>query len=267
MKEKEKEILDKLFGAEFQERLDATEDLDVLIEELKSIERQRHYAIFENDVPDSVKNKIIQSFEGKFNGTLDTNLKKQGLSPDEIKGKSIAEKLALLAEKYDEKIKTASTKGVAEIQEELMNLNKKIDEYDNVLIPSIKENAYKESVNFKINNILTAEYGNIDSAILSIGKEGRETAFKMIDFYLRDNYDVRLENNKVEFFQKGTDTKVMNQSKSEILPINKVILAAIQTIGLLRQSNGSGTPITPINTDTNNKITGQSNEKLLSRLA
>jgi len=264
---KEKEILQKLFGAEIQERLDAAEDINVLVEELNSSERQKHYAIFENEVPDSVKNKIIQSFEGKFNGTLDGSLKKQGLLLDEIKGKTIAEKLALLAEKYDERIKTASTKGVSEIQEELVSLNKKIHEYDTVLIPSIKEQANQEAVNFKINNLLATEYGNIDSNVLSIGKEGRETAFDMIDFYLRKTYDVKLQNNKVEFFQKGTETKVMNEAKSEILTTNKVILQAIKSIGLLRQSTGSPTPITPINTDTNNRITGQSNEKLLSRLA
>jgi hypothetical protein len=239
---KEKDILVKLFGEESVQNIETVEDLDTLVSELTEKQKAKYFEIFENDVPETVKNKIIQPFEGKFHGSLDTKLKKYGLLPDEIKGKSVSEKMQLLEEKFDEKLKTASKKEVAEMQEELLKLNQKIQDYEEKVLPQERTKAENTIKEFQINQALTSEYANIDNSSLTLGKEGRSTAMRILDFELRQKYDVKLENGDIVFYEKGTEKKAMNATGTEILKKNQVIVETLKATGLYKQSNGQGTP-------------------------
>lgn len=262
---KEKEVLQKLFGEDVVKTLESVEDVETFVGELTEKQRTKYLEIFENDTPETVKNKIIQSYDGKMHGTIDTKLKKYGISPDETKGLTPAQKLDKLQEKLDDLVKNASKKEVAEMQQELLTLNAKLQKYDEEIIPGIKSEVEKEKSNFYINNALAKEFANIDSSVLTVGKEGREMAFKMLDFHLKETYDIKNENGTIVFYQKGTDKKVTNEQNTEILSKEKIILNSLKNIGLYRQSNGGGgTPPNPSPTPTGG--TGGANAALKQKL-
>lgn len=242
---KEKEIIVKLFGQETANELDAAENIEDFVDNLSAKQRTKYYELFENDIPDSVKNKIIKPYEGRFHGSLDTKLKKHGLSPEEIQGKSVSEKMDLLDEKLQEKLKTASKKEVAEMQDELLKLNQKIQDYEEKILPQERIKAETTIKEFQLNQSLSTEYANIDSSVLTLGKDGRATAMRILDFELKSKYDVKAENNDLVFYIKGTDKKAMNATGTEILNKNQVIVDILKTTGLYKQSNGQGNPNPP----------------------
>ena len=233
---KEKELFQKLFPD-----VEITEEsnVDELAEQLSQKQRDKFYEVFKND-PGEVKDEIIKHTEGKLHGSLNTRLKKFGLNPDDLDGKTISEKMELLESQVDEKIKTASKKEVSELQTELANYSKKIEEFEEKIIPDIKEKNAKEVKDIYVNLDLAKKYGDIDNSMLVNGKEGRKTAIKMLDFELKDTYDIgKDEAGNLVFYEKNSQKRAMDQKKTRILDADEVIMSTLKGIGLYKMSSGS----------------------------
>jgi hypothetical protein len=272
---KEKELLSKFFGEEKAKELETQlandeTDMDEIVSELTNTQKSRFYEIAKND--NAFIDDLVSPVVGKMTGTIDSRLKRFGVDPEAVKGKSVAEKFDILENAYNDKIKNAGKQEAAQLQEELVSLNKKIEQYETEEIPKIREQVEVEKNEFRVGNKLSTLYANIDNSSLVTGKEGREASIKLLDFIVKGKYDIKInEAGETEFYLKGSNQKVMNAEKTKLLIPKEIIKQELIDNGLYRQSNGqsgagSPPPTPPINTGAGNRTLSSVNEELKKEL-
>jgi len=244
---KDKELLVKVFGEEIEQKLEQ-EDFDVneFTEQYTQSQKERFKQVFEND--ENFKSRIYGQKKARDYGTIDQRLKKFGLEADELKEMSLTEKFDALSKKIDNDIKTASKEGVEELQEKLIKSNKEKERLVEEVIPQLEQKNQKEIQEFYVQNAFARDLANTPKGYFREDLP-TETINETIEYNLRKNYDLKLEDGQLAVYVKGKDTKPLKDKDKGVLTYEDAKDLIAERKGLKKKNNagqqGGGQPPKP----------------------
>ena len=223
-------VIDKL------EKLTEEEQKTFEVTEIVTEFKDKQKSLYENDA--ELIDKFKKSESGKILEQVDRRLKQTfGLTKEEIEGKTIEEKYQAAKAKLEEQYKKTDNA----LQEENINLTKKIKEIEEIEIPKIKGEVENSIKNYKIENALSKKIAS---------KELRtkpEFALMAVKGKLGEKYifDIN-ENNELDVLTKEGKLKVKNADGTGILSADELITGVLVEGDFLKQSNADETPKTPV---------------------
>lgn len=198
-------------------------DLGPLVDEYKGSQKK----LFEND-PDLVSS-IASSEQGKLLDIWTRKMKtKFNLSSDLVKDKKFEEIIDIA--------KAESTKGLDKnlqtLQEEVVAANAKVKEFEEVIIPKIKDEVQIEKKQFVIGNHLKKLIPHAD---LRVSEDIVELALQT---KLHSAYDLDLDDEgNLQVFLKGKRVSPQSADKTKLLTVNDIVSDILKQGKLIKESN------------------------------
>lgn len=216
---------------------DQAEALKVFHEKIKA----DNFELFKNDT--DYKDEIEASARAKILGTMDRDLKKYGLTDDDLKEKKAHEKLKLLFDKAEEKFGKAGD-DVKPLQDEIVELKnaaidketeyqKSKEDYEKVSDGKLA----KDKADLKLNALF---YAYPKDQLIS--KKHSDGMFKALQATIDSSYDARIVDGELSFFDKGTDKRAMGtvDGREAILTTEEILNSTLKDLSFVVESGGGG---------------------------
>lgn len=252
--DKAKELLNKLgispetVTALFDEDKSDAVNLDEVITNFK--EGQKN--LLKND-PEFI-NPLKKEAKGRELDIIEQKIKRAwNLDQETVKGKTFDEIVLIAKASSMDDNKDVNT----DLQSQVVELNKKVNEYETEILPRVKteaEDRYKTFIKTsKVKEIITG-YDLTTPA---------EAVTPAIQNYLTDNFNIILEDGKIVLKTKD-DLNPLDESGTKVLTVKDVINNKLSDFGVIRQSNATENGNVSISTDNKKYTTKQpmQNEKV-----
>ena len=180
--------------------------------------------------PETIE-KYSKAADGKILEQVDRKLKQIfDLTSDDLIDKKIDEKFKLAKEK----MAIQYQKSGDSLQNENIELTKKIQEYEEIVIPKVKSEVENEKKSFKINNELTKLLAGQElttgqrAAFVVVEKKAEEKGY-IFDFNEKDEFDA---------FTKDGKLKIKNADGTGFLTPKDIVVSLLDEEKMIKKSNG-----------------------------
>ena len=203
-------------------------DVDTLASEWKQHQRE----VFQND-PEIIKT-LKSEMRGKERGSVERSIMRTfGITAEEARENGLENDYDKLLKFSKAKLEKTSSKTAGEIQEELQKANLRIKEFEDDVIPGLKEKGKKEIDQFYIRNFL-------NDLALSVGEVTvkPKLAVRSLEEGLREHgYVVNLLDNRDGIDIKTKDGLTpQNKDKTKNLTPKELAYMIFEEDGILKQS-------------------------------
>lgn len=222
-------VIDQLIG--FEELSDDDKqkvDIDLFSDSFKSGQRE----VFKND-PDFI-NELKGEARGKERGSVERAIRRVlGITAEEVREKELEGNYDKLLNFGKEKVEKSGTGTAQELQNELHDVKEKIKNYEENVIPNLKEEGKSEVNKFHIKNRIHELIS--ESGELAVNQK---VATTIVNEHLNNNYQITYDNGEIVI--KTRDGLIpQDKDKTRNLTNLELIKGKLETEGLLKQSQGS----------------------------
>jgi len=228
-------VIDQLIG--FEELSDDDKqkvDIDLFSDSFKSGQRE----VFKND-PDFI-NELKGEARGKERGSVERAIRRAlEITAEEVRENELEGNYDKLLIFGKEKVEKSGTGTAQELQNELHNAKEKIKNYEENVIPNLKEEGKGEINKFHIKNRIHELIS--ESGELAVNQK---VATTIVNEYLNNDYQITYDNDEIVI--KTRDGLIpQDKDKTRNLTNLELIKGKLETEGLLKQSQGLGSPPLP----------------------
>jgi hypothetical protein len=185
-------------------------------------------------IRDEVRGTELSKIEHKIKKTF-------SLSAEEIKDKKFDE----IIETAFEKSKATSNETGEELQNKILELNNKVKQYEEEIIPSERNKATEQINSFRRDLALRESLSKRQLIV------GQEVAIPVIDSFLNQNYSVSVNEKGALEVKTKDGLNPLNSDGTKVLSFEEIIDNQLNTLQLIKQSNGGPGSVPPVTTGKN----------------
>lgn len=231
-----------------------SEDADVNVDEIVANFKSTQREVLKNDsdfiqpIKDEIRGEQLSKIEHKLK-------KKFSLSPEEVKDKKFEEIVDVAFEKSSK----TSTTGAEELQQKLIELTNENKRLIEEVIPAKESEANSAIKTFKRESILSSIMSKKNLIV------SPEVVIPAVKSYLDANFNLDFDDQTNSIVVKTKQNlNPLNVDGTKILNFEEILDGHLQTLNVIKQSNGSPTPTktngtptpTPINDTPKFKLVG-----------
>jgi len=210
------------------------EDDNFNLEDLAADFVKGQKTVLSND-PELIKN-IRDEIRGTELSKIEHKIKKTfNLSAEEMKDKKFDD----IIEFAFDKTKSASSGTSDELQSQIVDLNNKVKQYEEEILPAAKNEAQTKINKFRqdlaLRDVLSKRQLIVNS----------EVAIPVVESYISQNFNVSLNDKGILEVKTKDNLNPLNSDGTKVLSFDEIVDSHLNALQLIKQSNGNngnGTP-------------------------
>ncbi len=218
----ESETIESLFAEETPEGFELEAASKSYLESIKTVQSEN---------PEMVS-KLKAEAKGEILSKTEHNIKKFfGLVAEETEWKKLDELLPVI----QEKLSNTANEGAEELQNKLLEANRKIKTFEGETIPAIQAEANKKIKDFRVKTEVLKSMAGVETVV------NTEIIYPAIQEHLENHFSFEVDENNELTVKTVAGTKPTSADGTKLIGLNDIVKEHITALGVLKQSNGSET--------------------------
>lgn len=218
----ESEVIEALFTEETPEGFELEAASKNYLESIKTVQSENPEMV--SKLKAEAKGEILSKTEHKIKKFF-------GLVAEETEGKRLDELLPVI----QDKLSSTANEGAEELQNKLLEANRKIKTFEGETIPGIQAEANKRVKDFRVKTEVLKSMSGIETVV------NTEILYPAIQAHLENNYAFEVNETNELTVKTNAGTKPTSADGTKLIGLNDIVKEHISALGVLKQSNANET--------------------------